>query len=124
MNIIIPKWITVISILIALLGVFVGASLYFSPATFIPNVDFSSTGVRYLASMWAARQITLGSILGFSVLRRSIPMLQLSLAAYSLMNIQDAVIGILQNDIGLIIGAFIFAVLPATMVFRLTKLNA
>ena len=114
-----PVWIRVVSGLIGLLGIFVGGSLYLSPGTFIHDVDFASSGTRYLAWMWAARQITLGSILGFSTLRKSIPMLQLSLAAYSLMNAQDAVIGVLRHDRGLMIGALLFTLGPAWMAYSL-----
>ena len=119
----IPKWIIVVSGLICLLGIFVGCSLYVSPGTFIKDVDFTSPGTRYLANMWGARQITLASILGISALRKSVPMLQLSLGAYALMNVQDAVIGALRGDIGLIVGATLFMLGPAYMVLRLGRVN-
>ncbi|MGZ3698693.1 MAG: hypothetical protein ACXVCH_11400 [Bdellovibrionota bacterium] len=120
----IPKWILVVSALMCLLGIFVGCSLYFSPGAFIQDVDFSSSGTRYLAYMWGARQITLGSIIGYSALKRSVPMLQISLAAYSVMNVQDFVIGALRGDHGLMIGATVFAFGPAFMVFRLARVRA
>jgi hypothetical protein len=113
----------VVSVLIGLLGIFVGCSLYVSPGTFIKDVDFAGAGTRYLANMWGARQITLAAILGFAALRKSVPMLQLSLGAYALMNVQDAVIGVVRGDMGLIVGATLFALGPAYMVFRLTRLN-
>lgn len=50
-------------------------------------------------------------------------MLQVSLAAYSLMNVQDAVIGMTQKDSGLMIGAAFFCVLSAVMCFRLGRLQ-
>ena len=120
---VIPKWIIVVSGLICLLGIFVGCSLYVSPGTFIKDVDFTSSGTRYLANMWGARQITLASIIGFSALRKSIPMLQLSLGAYALMNVQDALIGALRGDRGLIVGATLFMLGPAYMVFRLARVK-
>ena len=119
----IPKWISIVSSLICLLGLFVGCSLYVSRGTFIHDVDFSSSGALYLARMWGARQITLASIIGFSTFRKSIPMLQISLAAYSLMNVQDALIGVWRSDIGLMVGATLFMLLPAYMVYRLTRLD-
>ena len=68
---------------------------------------------------------TLGLLLtpspGYSTFRKSIPMLQLSLAAYSVMNAQDAVIGILRADMGLVFGATLFVVGPAFMVLRLSR---
>ena len=117
----IPKWILVVSGLIGVLGVFVGSSLYITPGTFIKDVDFGTSGTRYLAYMWGARQVTLGSILAFSALRRSRPMLQLSLGAYALMNAQDAVIGVWRGDMGLIVGASLFALGPSFMVFLLAR---
>ena len=122
-NTVIPKWMIAVSGLICVLGIFVGCSLYLSPGTFIKDVDFASAGTRYLANMWGARQITLASILGFAALRRSVPMLQLSLGAYALMNVQDAIIGVLRGDRGLIAGATVFMLVPAYMVFRLARLE-
>ena len=121
MNNLIPKWITVVSIPIALIGLFVGLSLYFSPGTFIKNVDFSSAGVRYLTNMWAARQIAIASIIGYSLLRRSAVMLKISLIAYCLMNVQDIFIGVSLGDNGLIIGASVACILSASMIFVLSR---
>jgi hypothetical protein len=119
----ISTWILIVSSLMSLLGLFVGCSLYLTPGKFIPDADFTSSGARYLAHMWAARQITLGSIIGYSTFRKSIPMLQISLAAYSIMNVQDALIGVSRGDHGLIVGATIFIFIPAYMVWRLTQLE-
>lgn len=74
-----------------------------------------------IGTLWAARQIALATIIGFSTIKKSIPMLQISLAAYSVMNMQDVLIGIVRRDQGLIIGATLFMVGPALMVFRLSK---
>ena len=120
---VIPKWIVVVSSLMCVLGILVGCSLYLSPGTFIKDVDFSSSGTRYLANMWGARQITLASIIGFATFRKSIPMLQLALGAYSLMNVQDVVIGVVRGDPGLIVGASLFALGPAYMVFVLERVQ-
>ena len=117
----IPKWISIIGGLICLLGLLVGCSLYLSPGTFIKDVDFSLGGTRYLANMWGARQIAIAAIIGISIFRKSAPMLQISLLAYCLMNIQDAVIGIIRGDQGLIIGATVVTVLTGYMSFRLSK---
>jgi hypothetical protein len=89
----IPRWITIVSALIAALGVFVGCSLYLSPGTFIPGIDFSTRGPAYLSQMWAARQIAIAAIIAYSLFQRAAPMLKISLIAYSLMNFQDAGIG-------------------------------
>jgi len=117
----IPKWILIVCGLICLLGLFVGGSLYVSPGTFIPNVDFSSKGVQFLANMWAARQIAIAGIIGFSLLRKSVSMLRISLGAYVVMNVQDALIGVCGKDPGLAIGATFFGVLAGFMCFRLGR---
>jgi len=117
----IPTWITIISSLIALLGLFVGCSLYISPGTFIPTIDFSSPDIKFLTHMWAARQVAIALIIAYSLFRQSAPMLKISLAAYCLMNLQDVVIGILQNDSGLAIGAAVFSTLSAILIFVLIK---
>jgi hypothetical protein len=116
----IPIWITVVSGLIATLGAFVGCSLYLSPGTFIPGIDFSAPGIAYLAHMWAARQFAIAAIIAYALLRRSAPMLKISLIAYNLMNIQDAGIGIARGDSGLTIGATVAFLFSAAMIAALS----
>lgn len=123
MNKNIPKWITVVSTLLAILGIFVGASLYVSPGTFIKNVDFSAMGVSFLIGMWAARQMAIAAIIGYSTFKKSAQMLKISLIAYVLMNLQDIAIGISRNDYGLTIGASVFCALGITMIITLTVKN-
>ena len=117
----IPLWIRIVSGLIALLGMFVGISLYVSPEVFMPEIDFRATGIHYLAQMWAARQIAIAGIIAFSVLRGSEPMLQVSLLAYSLMNLQDIFIGLSKQDYGLAGGASFFFLLPVVMMISLVR---
>ena len=121
MNKLIPKWITAVSALITLVGLFVGISLYVSPAAFIKNIDFSTTQILLLPHMWAARQIAIAIIIGYSVFRQSVPMLAISLAAYCLMTFQDIFIGVSQKDSGLIIGSSVFCLLSASMILVLSK---
>lgn len=117
----IPTWITIVAGLMAALGLFVGASLYISPGTFVPDIDFSDTGIQFLTQMWAARQIAIASIIAYSLIRKSVPMLTISLMAYFLMNIQDAIIGFSREDMGLLFGALFFGSLAATMAFTLGR---
>ena len=119
----IPKWATVVSTLITLLGLFVGFSLYLSPATFVKNVDFSAAGTHYLAAMWAARQISIAAIIGFSLFRRSAVMLTVALVAYCLMTFQDILIGVSLGDVGLITGSGFVCILSASMIYALAKKN-
>jgi hypothetical protein len=117
----IPLWIRIVSSLIALLGLFVGISLYVSPGTFIPDIDFSRPEASYLTQMWAARQIAIAGIIVFSLIKRSSAMLSVSLLAYCMMNLQDLIIGISKADYGLAGGASFFFVLPAVMMMVLYR---
>lgn len=124
MNTPIPRWVAIISLVITALGLLVGLSLYVSPATFVTEVDFSSKWVRHLTNMWAARQIAIAAVIGYSVIRRSGIMLEISLIAYFLMNIQDVVIGLTLGDMGLIVGASLATILSGSMIIRLSRRNA
>lgn len=117
----VPLWIRIVSGLISLLGLFVGISLYVSPGAFMPEIDFTANGVHYLAQMWAARQIAIAAIIAFSVVRNSAVMLLVSLLAYSLMNLQDILIGISKQDGGLAGGATFFFLLPLIMMIVLLR---
>ncbi len=117
----IPKWINIVSIIIALLSLFVAISLYFFPEQVVKNADLMALGSLFLVKMWAARQLAIALIIGYSIFKKSIPMLQISLIAYLLMNLQDAIIGLLQNDLGLIAGATFFTFLSGVMVWRLSQ---
>lgn len=117
----VPLWILIVASLISLLGMFVGCSLYMSPGTFMPEIDFSLPGMRYLTEMWAARQIAIACIIAYAVWKRSIPMLRISLLAYSIMNLQDLVIGFSKEDYGLAGGASFFFLLPLIMIIVLAR---
>jgi len=117
----IPKWVTIASILITLLGLFVGGSLYYSPGASITGVDFSTKEVLLLAHMWAARQVAIALIIGYAVFRQSAPMLKISLIAYCLMTFQDVFIGVAQKDGALIGGSALFSILSAAMIYALGK---
>ena len=117
----IPTWIVAGSSFIALLGLFVGGSLYFSPAQFMEGIDFTPSGVQLLTQMWAARQIAIAGAIGYSVYRKSVPMLQISLGIYCFMNVQDAIIGALHRDLGLGLGATLFGAFAGAMIVRLRR---
>jgi len=119
----ITTWILIVSGLLGLLAIIVGFSLYFAPGSFIPDVDFSNPRIKYLSDMWAARQIAVGFILLYSIFSRSVPMLKISLIAYGIMNFQDIFIGVANGDNSLIIGATIFLIVPALLLFKLINLG-
>ncbi|MCB0279411.1 MAG: hypothetical protein KDD94_07915 [Calditrichaeota bacterium] len=120
----VPKWISIVAILIALLSVVVAFSLYFSPATFIENIDFSDPEIQYLANMWAARQFAIAFAIIFAVLKQHSAMLRVGLLVYVVMNVLDALIGYSRGDSGLMIGASIFGLLAAIMIWVLNQKEA
>lgn len=117
----IPIWIRITAGFIALLAIFVGMSLYYAPDEFIKNLDFSYLEVRFLAQMWAARQIAVALGIGFALFRQSVPMLVCALFVYCVMNLQDVAIGINRSDNGLAGGAAFFTLLSGFMIFWLVR---
>jgi len=120
-NIQIPKWVLVVSFLFALLGFMVSFTLLFAPENAIETVDLNVKGVDYLIQMWAVRQFTVGFIFLYSVLKKSKPMLNTAYIFFLIMNIGDIIIGFVQNDIGLIIGASIMSILSTVMLYFLNR---
>ena len=117
----IPKWVSALSIMVSILGLFVGCSLYFSPATFVKGIDFSAEGVLFLPHMWAARQMAVALIIGYSVFKQSAPMLKVSLIAYWLTIFQDIIIGASHGNGTLIIGLLFFCFLSGSMIIGLAR---
>lgn len=119
----IPLWILIVTILFASLGFIVSMVLLFKPENAIKTVDLSTQGIDYLVQMWAVRQFTVGFIFLYSVIRKSIPMLNLAYIFYLVMNIGDIVIGVIQNDSSLYIGALFMAVFSLTLLYFIDKLT-
>jgi len=117
----IPKWILIVSILFALLGFMVSTTLLFAPENAIKTVDFEANGVDYLIQMWAVRQFTVGFIFLYSVIKKSKPMLNIAFIFFLVMNIGDIIIGFLQDDNSLIIGASIMAVISVIMLYYIKR---
>lgn len=117
----IPKWILVISALFALLEIVVSLSLYFSPQFMADTVDLNAKGVRFLIYMWAGRQFALGFMFAFATIKKSIPMLTITYIFFLVMFVSDLLIGIIQNDIALIISALIMCLFSSTMLFLINR---
>lgn len=117
----IPKWILIVSTLFALLGFMVSSTLLFAPENAIKAVDFEVNGVDYLIQMWAVRQFTVGFIFLFSVIKKSKPMLNISYIFFLVMNIGDIIIGFLQDDNSLIIGASVMSVISVIMMYYINR---
>ena len=73
-----PKWILIVSGLLALIEIMVSLSLCFSPESVVQQVDLTSSGVKYLVYMWAARQFALGFIFAYATYKKSVPMLTIA----------------------------------------------
>ncbi len=116
-----PKWILIVSGIIALLELGVSLALVFSPESTLETVDLNAKGVDYLIYMWAARQFALGFIFAYATFRRSIPMLLLSYIFFLVMFIGDLLIGISQNENTLIISSIVMCILSVVMIANLNR---
>lgn len=116
-----PKWILIVSGLFALMELGVSVSLCISPQSVLETVDLSAKGAYYLVYMWAARQFALGVIFAYATYKKSIPMLTIAYVFFLVMFIGDFVIGISQNDNGLIISAVVMCIISSAMLFVLNK---
>jgi hypothetical protein len=117
----IPTWILVVSAIFAILGLIVSSSLVFSPQSVLKSVDLSAKGVNYLVWMWSARQFAEAFIFGYAAFKRSRPMLTLAYIFFLVMNIGDFLIGIVQKDNSLMIGALIMCIVAPTMIYFINK---
>ncbi len=118
----IPIWILIVTILFAGIGFIVSMILILKPENAIKTVDLSSKGADYLIQMWAVRQFTVGFVFLYAVIKKSIPMLKLSYVFYSVMNIGDVVVGVVQRDRSLYVGALFMVVFSFTLLFFIHKL--
>lgn len=116
-----PKWILIVSALFALLEIVVSALLCFMPQMLADTVDINAKGVDYLIYMVAARQLALGIIFGYATIKRSLPMLILAYIFFLVMMIGEIMIGVVQKDNGVLIGALVMAVVCTLMIFALNK---
>ncbi len=116
-----PKWILIVSGLIAVMELIVSVSLCIAPESVLESVDLSAKGVQYVIYMWAARQFALGVIFAYATFKRSSPMLTLAYIFFLVMFVCDFVIGILQNENSLIISALVMCVISSAMLFAINK---
>ena len=116
-----PKWILIVSGLIALMEIMVSISLCFSPQSVLETVDLGAKGVYYVICMWAARQFALGFIFGFATFKKSIPMLTIAYNFFLVMFVGDLLIGISQKENPLIVSAIIMCVISSAMIYAINK---
>lgn len=116
-----PKWILIVSGLIALMELMVSLQLCFSPQSVLETIELNAKGVDYVIYMWAARQFALGFIFGFATLKKSIPMLTIAYIFFLVMFVGDFVIGISQKENSLIIAAIVMCIVSSAMLFALNR---
>jgi hypothetical protein len=116
-----PKWILIVSGLLALMEFGVSLSLFFSPQSVADNVDLNAQGVDFLIYMWATRQFALGFIFAFATYRKSVPMLSLSYIFLLVMFVGDLIIGIIQKNNSLIIGGVVMCLVASALIFVISK---
>ena len=117
----VPNWILIVSGLFALLELMVSILLCFSPESVVDTVDLSARGVNYLIYMWAARQFALGFIFAFATFKKSVSMLTIAYIFFLVMFIGDLMIGILQKESSLIIGAVVMCIISLIMILAISK---
>ena len=116
-----PKWILIVSGLIALLELMVSLSLCFSPQSVLETVDLNAKGVDYIIYMWAARQFALGFIFAFATFKKSIPMLTIAYIFFLVMFVGDFFIGISEKENSLIIAALVMIIISSALIFAINK---
>ena len=116
-----PKWILIVSGLLALMELGVSLSLFFSPQSMADKIDLNAKGVNFLIYMWATRQFALGFIFAFATVKKSIPMLTIAYIFFLVMFVGDFFIGILQKDISLIIAALVMCIISSAVIFAINK---
>ena len=118
-----PKWILIVSGLIAFLEIMVSLLLIFSPQSVAETGDLSAKGVDYLIYMWAVRQFALGSIFVYATFKKSMPMLTLAYIFLLVMFVGDFIIGISQKETSTIASALVMCIVSSAVLFTLNKRN-
>ncbi len=118
---VLPKWILIVSGLLALMELGVSLSLFFSPQSIADKVDLNAKGVDFLIYMWATRQFALGFIFAYATIKKSIPMLTIAYIFFLVMFVGDLFIGISQKENSLIIGALVMCLISSAIIFALNK---
>lgn len=118
----ISLWVLIPSYCFALMAIGVGLLTYFLPTeNFVPGIDTSVTGVSYFVFMFAARQVVIGTLFAYATFKRSEAMLTLLLSGYILLQLQDALIGVVLKDSGLSMSALVVGGIASIVLFILKK---
>jgi len=116
-----PKWILIVSGLLALMEIMVSISLYIAPESVLETIDLKAKGVEYVVNMWAVRQFALGFIFAYATFKKSIQMLTIAYIFFLVMFIGDLLIGISQKENSLIIAALVMCAISSAILFVINK---
>ncbi len=117
----IAVWVLVVSALFSIMEFMVSISLYLSPESILETVDLSAKGVSYVVNMWAARQFALAVIFGYATYKKSIPMLSISYLFFFVMFIGDLIIGIMQNEMSMVLSAIVMCIISIVMIYFINR---
>jgi hypothetical protein len=109
------SWIRIVTGFFALMETAVSFSIWFSPESVLENVDLQAKGVDYLFQMWAVRQFALGFILAVAAWKNTPPVLTIAYLFFLVMFLGDLMIGVVQNEVPLIISALVMCLVSAAM---------
>jgi hypothetical protein len=116
-----PKWILIVSALLALMEIMVSVSLCVAPQSVLETVDLTAKGVDYVIYMWAARQFALGFIFAFATLKKSIPMLTIAYIFLLVMFAGDSLVGISQKETSLVVSALVMCGISSALIYALNR---
>lgn len=114
-------WILLLSGIFAIMEIIAGISICFSPESVIETADIRTEGVDSILYMWGVRQFALGVIFAFAAIRRSAPMLTIAYIFFFVMFAGDLIIGIVQQNQSLIVGAVVMCLLSAALLYALNS---
>jgi hypothetical protein len=117
----VPKWILIVTGLLALSTLIGGVALIFSPETVADSADLTAKGVYYLIHIWAVRQFAMAFIFAFATFKKSFPMLLITYIALLITSIGDIIVGISQKESSFFIPAIFVSIIASVMIYFVNK---
>ncbi len=116
-----PIWILIVSALLVLFELVISFALCFFSQSILEALNITAKGVDHLVYIWAARQFALAFTFAFAALKRSTPMLTIAYIFLLVMNLGDAVTGVVLKDNSVVIGAVVWCVVSSIMLYFLNR---
>jgi hypothetical protein len=116
-----PKWILIVSALVALMEI--GGSIFMclSPESMADSVDVAARGVSFILCLWSVRQFALGVIFAYATFRKSAQMLSVCYLFFLVMFVGDLVLGVVQHETNLIVSAAVMSLIGAGMLYAVNR---